>query len=179
MKKRPHFYYTVDADSPTGHRLQDFMTRCAVAEEQARQWVAKQGANEYVESISGMAGGVGAVLFADEDCAKGWEGITAADGTVYYLPEPNSELEREMYALPTVSEMELISILSFKHRFSKGGTMLPFTFGDETPIVFLHGNIWYADVPYECEANGCCRVGEKDFEKHRLKAAQKAERTQE
>ena len=44
--------------------MQAFMTRCQEAEEQALEWVTKQGAEHYYESPECMAGGVGAVEFA-------------------------------------------------------------------------------------------------------------------
>lgn len=169
-QQRPHFYFKVGADTDTGRRLQDFIDRCARAQEEARQWAEAQGASEYLESPDGMAGGVGAVAFSEGDNAKGWESVRAADGTVWYLPEPDSELERGMYALPVVSEAELIAILSLKPRMSRSGKPMPFTFGGETPIVFLHRGFWYADMPYQSEAADCAPVEEKEFYRRRLAA---------
>lgn len=169
-QQRPHLYFKVSADTPTGRRLQDFVGRCARAQEEARQWAEAQGASEYLESPDGMAGGVGAVAFSEGDKAKGWESVKAADGTVWYLPEPDSDLERGMYALPVVSEAELIAVLSLRSRMSKSGKPMPFTFGDETPLVFRHHGFWYADIPYESEASECELIGEKEFFRRRFAA---------
>ena len=64
--KKPHYYYKVSAESNVGRDIQAFMTRCQEAEEQALEWVKKQGAEHYYESPEGMAGGVGCVEFADK-----------------------------------------------------------------------------------------------------------------
>ena len=64
--KKPHYYYKVSAESNVGRDIQAFMNRCQEAEEQALEWAKKQGADHYYESPEGMAGGVGAVEFADK-----------------------------------------------------------------------------------------------------------------
>ena len=56
--KKPHYYYKVSAESNVGRDIQAFMNRCQEAEEQALEWVKKQGAEHYYESPEGMAGGV-------------------------------------------------------------------------------------------------------------------------
>ena len=48
--KKPHYYYKVSAESSVGRDIQAFMTRCHEADEQALEWVKKQGAEHYYES---------------------------------------------------------------------------------------------------------------------------------
>lgn len=163
MKKRPHYYYRFAKDTATGKQLQTFFAACADAQEQARVWAEKQGAKSYFESTNGMAGGVTLVEFENCIAKEGWEKMTAPDGSVFFYPAPDSPLEKEMMALPVVSEMKLIPILSFMERKTKDGRPLPFTFGDETPIIFLHHGFWYVDIPYESEAEGAERIEERAF----------------
>ncbi len=169
-KKRPHYYYKIGVETATGLRLQDFFARCARAQEQARKWAMAQGASHYYELPDGMAGGVGAVVFGGGADVKGWERIEAPGGEAFYLPERGGELEREMYSLPVVFETELVAVLSLKPSVSKSGKPMPFTFGDETPVVFLHRGFYYADMPYLSEAADCAPVGEKEFRGSRLAA---------
>ena len=77
--KKPHYYYKVSAESNVGRDIQAFMTRCQEAEEQALEWVKKQGADHYYESPEGMAGGVGAVEFADHSDHAGWDKVETPD----------------------------------------------------------------------------------------------------
>ena len=102
--KKPHYYYKVSAESNVGRDIQAFMNRCQEAEEQALEWVKKQGAEHYYESPEGMAGGVGAVEFADITEREGWDKEVSPDGRVFFFPIEGSDLEREMNALPVVSE---------------------------------------------------------------------------
>lgn len=160
---RPHYYYKTLATTEVGKMLQDFINRCNDASETARQWAEKQGATSYIESPEGMAGGIAALEI--ENCLgkEGFERIVMLNGNVVFLPEADSELEKEMYALPIVSESELIRILQFKPRLNSKGKLLPVTFGDQTPVVFLCGDYWYVDVPYECLADGLVSIKPHKF----------------
>ncbi len=170
MKKKPHYYYKYMSGSDAGIALQAFMAECQEASETARQWAEKQGADAYYESPFGMAGGINAVEFDHTIGKEGWEAVNAPDGRRLFIPEADSELEKEMVALPVVSEAKLIGILSLKPKMNTDtGKALPFTFGDETPVVFLHHDCWYADVPYESEDAHATRIDEKEF--YRQKAA--------
>ncbi len=169
--KRPHHYYKIAADTPTGKALRDFTDKCREADDAARQWAAAHGAANYYESPTGMAGGVAAVEFGDTVLGKdGWERLTAQDGRILFVPRPDTQLEREMYALPVVSETALIGILRFKRRAGKRGNPLPFTFGDETPVLFPRGGHWYCDVPYESESEDAAAVSEKEFYSRKMAA---------
>ena len=85
-----------------------------------------------------------------------------------------SELEKEMMALPIVNEAALIAILQFKPKMAKDKegkeVQLPFTFGDTTPVLFLHHGFFYTDVPYESISTDCQAITEKEF-LHRKMAA--------
>ncbi len=179
MSNRPHNYYKVSAETATGTEIQKFMNDCQEANEKARQWAEEHEVTQYYESPAGMAGGIAAVEFSDTTLSKeGWMRIAAPDGRILWLPEENTELETEMYALPVVSEVRLISILDFKQRVSeKTGKPLPFTFGDDTPIIFLHHDTWYMDMPYECQSTDCAPISEKEF--YRRKMAATNEQTNE
>lgn len=170
MKKRPEHFYRFAEDSTVGKHLHDFFAECADAQEQARAWAERQGAKTYYESPDGMAGGVGFVEF--ENCLgkEGWEHMTAPDGSQLFYPAPESALEKEMYALPVVSEMKLIPVLSFKSHKTKDGKPVPFTFGNETPVLFLHHGFWYAKVPYESEAECAEIITEHEFYKRKMAA---------
>ena len=170
MKKRPEHFYRFAEDSTVGKHLHDFFAECADAQEQARAWAERQGAKTYYESPDGMAGGVGFVEF--ENCLgkEGWEHMTAPDGSQLFYPAPDSALEKEMYALPVVSEMKLIPVLSFKSHKTKDGKPVPFTFGNETPVLFLHHGFWYAKVPYESEAECAEIITEHEFYKRKMAA---------
>jgi hypothetical protein len=170
MTKRPHYYYRFVEDGSVGKQLQIYFATCADAQEQARAWAEKQGAKSYYESTNGMAGGVTLVEFENCIAKEGWEKMTTPDGSVFFYPAPDSALEKEMTALPVVSENKLIPILSFKARKAKDGKTLPFTFGDETPIIFLHHGFWYVDIPYESEAEGAERIEERAFFARRMAA---------
>ncbi len=163
MKNKPHYYYRFAEESNTGKQLQAFFAACADAQEQARAWAEKQGAKSYFESANGMAGGVVLVEFENCIAKEGWEKMTAPDGSVFFYPAPDSALEKEMSALPIVSEMKLIPILSLKAKKTKTGKPVPFTFGGETPILFLHHGFWYVDVPYVSEADGAEKIEERAF----------------
>lgn len=170
MTERPHFYYKIAADGTVGVKLQEFMNLCADAEEKARQWAERQGASSYYESPDGMAGGVAAVEFANAIAKDGWEKVAAPKGESIFLPEADSDLEKEMYALPVVSETQLIGILALKPRKNRKGQSLPFTFGNVTPVIFKHHDYWYVDVPYESENASAVSIDEKDFYRRRMAA---------
>lgn len=170
MKKRPEHFYRFAEDSTVGKQLHDFFAECADAQEQARVWAEKQGAKSYYESPDGMAGGVGLVEFENCLSKEGWESMTTPDGSLLFYPAPDSALEKEMYALPVVSEMKLIPILSFKPRKTKDEKPVPFTFGNETPVLFLHYGYWYAKVPYESEAECAESIMEREFYKRKMAA---------
>ena len=168
--KKPHYYYKVSAESNVGRDIQAFMNRCQEAEEQALEWVKKQGAEHYYESPEGMAGGVGCVEFAETTEREGWDKEVSPDGRVFFFPIEGSDLEREMNALPVVSEAELFAILDLQPKRTKDNLPLPMTFGNNTPIVFLHQGCWYADVPYESGSADMQKISETKFQK-RLRAA--------
>ena len=167
--KKPHYYYKVSADSNVGRDVQTFMNRCQEAEEQALEWVKKQGAEHYYESPEGMAGGVGAVEFADTE-REGWDKEVSPDGRVFFFPIEGSDLEREMNALPVVSEAEMFAILNLQPKRTKDNLPLPMTFGNSTPIVFLHQGYWYADVPYMSADMTLTKIDEKDFYRRKMAA---------
>lgn len=167
---KPHYFYKTTDDGHVGAQLQEFMNRCAEAEEKARQWAEKQGASHYYESPDGMAGGVGAVEFDNTIAKDGWEKITTPDGRVFFLPMEGTDLEKEMYSLPVVSESELIGILNFIPRKNKAGLPLPFSFGDQTPVIFRHHGYWYIDVPYQAADISITPIEEKEFNRRKMAA---------
>ena len=168
--KKPHYYYKVSAESNVVRDIQAVMNRCQEAEEQALEWVKKQGAEHYYESPEGMAGGVGAVEFADTTEREGWDKEVSPDGRVFFFPIEGSDLEREMNALPVVSEAELFAILNLQPKRTKDNLPLPMTFGNSTPIVFLHQGYWYADVPYVSADMALTKIEEKEFYRRRMAA---------
>lgn len=168
--KKVKYYYSATAESGTGKRLQEFMNKCAAAEEQARQWAEKIGADHYYESPNGMAGGVGAVEFDNTLSKEGWEKVVTPDGRILFYPEPDSDIEKEMFALPVVSETELIGILRFVHDNKKEGQLPMYTFGNETPIIFFHHGLWYIEVPYQSADATLTPIEEKEFYRRRLAA---------
>ena len=168
--KKPHYYYKVSAESHVGRDIQAFMTRCQEAEEQALEWAKKQGAEHYYESPEGMAGGVGAVEFADTTEREGWDKEVSPDGRVFFFPIEGSDLEREMNALPVVSEAELFAILDLQPKRTKDNLPLPMTFGNSTPIIFLHDGYWYADVPYVSADMALTKIEEKEFYRRKMAA---------
>ena len=171
--KKPHYYYKVSAESSVGRDIQAFMNRCQKAEEQALEWVKKQGAEHYYESPEGMAGGVGCVEFADKAEHYDWDREETPEGRVLYFPVVGSDLEEEMNALPVVSEAELFAVLDLQPKRTKDNLPLPMTFGNSTPIVFLHQGCWYADVPYESSSADMQKISETKFQKRLMAAAQK------
>ena len=168
--KKPHYYYKVSVESNIGRDIQKFMTRCHEAEEQALQWVKKQGAEHYYESPEGMAGGVGAVEFADAAEHDDWDREETSDGRVLYFPVVGSDLEEEMNALPVVSEAELFGILDLQPNRTKDNLPLPMTFGNSTPIIFLHEGYWYADVPFVIVNVTLTKLEEKEFYRRNIAA---------
>ena len=168
--KKPHYYYKVSAESNVGRDIQAFMSRCQEAEEQALEWVKKQGADHYYESPEGMAGGGGAVEVADKAEHDNWDREETPDGRVLYFPVVGSDLEEEMNALPVVSEAELFAILDLQPKRAKDNLPLPMTFGNSTPIVFLHQGYWYADVPYVSANVTLTKIEEKEFYRRKMAA---------
>ena len=112
--KKLHYYYKILAISNVGEELQKFMHRCQEAEQKALDWAKKHGAEHYYESPDGMAGGVGAVEFAETVAHDGWDRTETPDGRVLFFPMEGTDLEKEMNALPVVSEAELIGIFSLQ-----------------------------------------------------------------
>lgn len=168
--KRPHYFYKTPATSVVGQQLQQYINRCDEASEKARQWAEKQGATSYIESPQGMAGGIAALEIENCVSKEGLERIVMPNGNVIFIPEPDSELEHEMFSLPIVSEVELIAILHLRPRIGSNGKKLPITFGDQTPILFLYRDYWYFDVPYESQAQEVSLIPEKEFYRRRLSA---------
>ena len=168
--KKPHYYYKVSAESNVGRDIHAFMTRCQEAEEQALEWAKKQGVEHYYESPEGMAGGVGAVEFAETTEREGWDKEVSPDGRVFFFPIEDSDLEREMNALPVVSEAEMFAILNLQPKRTKDNLPLPMTFGNSTPVVFLHQGYWYADVPYASADMTLTKIEEKEFYRRKMAA---------
>lgn len=168
--KKPHYFYKVSAPSDVGREIQNYMNRCQDAEQQALEWAKKHGAEHYYESPDGMAGGVGAVEFADSSERDGWDKEVSPDGRVFFFPMAGTDLEKEMNALPVVSEAELIGIFSLQPKHTKNNLPLPMTFGDSTPVVFLHQGFWYADVPYVSADMTLTQIEEKEFYRRRMAA---------
>lgn len=166
--KKPHYFYKVSATSDVGREIQNFVNRCQDAEQQALEWVKKQGAEHYYESPDGMAGGVGAVEFTNAVAHDGWDRTETQDGRVLFFPMEGTDLEKEMNALPVVSETELISIFNLQPKRTKNNLPLPMTFGDSTPIVFLHQGFWYADMPYVSADMTLTQIEEKEFYRRRM-----------
>lgn len=168
--KKPHYYYKISATSNVGRDIQTFMHRCQESEEKARKWVERQGASGYYDSPEGMAGGVGAVEFADTTGRDGWDKEVSPDGRVFFFPIEGTDLEKEMNALPVVSETELFGILSLQPKRTKDNLPLPMTFGNSTPIVFLHQGYWYADMPYVSADMTLTNIEEKEFYRRKMAA---------
>lgn len=168
--KKPHYFYKVSATSDVGREIQNYMNRCQDAEQQALEWAKKHGAEHYYESPDGMAGGVGAVEFADSSERDGWDKEVSPDGRVFFFPMAGTDLEKEMNALPVVSEAELIGIFSLQPKRTKNNLPLPMTFGNNTPVVFLHQGFWYADVPYVSADMTLTQIEEKEFYRRRMAA---------
>ena len=168
--EKPHYYYKVPAETNVGRDIQAIMNRCPEAEEQALEWVKKQGAEHYYESPTGMAGGVGAVEFADAAEHDGWDRVETPDERVLYFPIEDSDLEKEMNDLQVVSEAELFGILDLQPNRTKDNLPLPMTFGNNTPIVFLHEGYWYADVPYVSGNIALDKIEEKEFYRRKMAA---------
>ena len=168
--KKPQYDDKVSAESNVGRDIQACMNRCQEAEEQALEWVKKQGAEHYYESPEGMAGGVGAVEFADTTEREGWDKELSPDGRVFFFPIEGSDLEREMNALPVVSEAEIFAILNLQPKRTKDNLPLPMTFGNSTPHVFLHQGYWYADVPYVSADITLTKIEEKEFYRRKMAA---------
>ncbi len=161
--EKPHFFYKTKEHTLVGQNLQQFINDCDAASETARLWALAHGVEVYYESANGMAGGIAAVEFSDDKPHEGWECIAEYNEQKFFAPVADSDLEKEMYALPVVSEFKLIGILNFKHRTKSDGTPLPITFGDTTPRLFSLQGYWYVDVPYECQAQGLESIDVKDF----------------
>ncbi len=168
--KKPHYFYRIAATSKAGENLQEFFNKCQEAEEMARKWAEKQGASGYYESPEGMAGGVGAVEFADTHERYGWDKEVSPDGRVFFFPIEGSDLEKEMLALPVVSEVELIDILNLQPKLTDNNLPMPMTFGNSTPIVFLYHGYWYADMPYASADLSVERIEEKEFYRRKMAA---------
>lgn len=168
--KKLHYYYKILAISNVGEELQKFMHRCQEAEQKALDWAKKHGAEHYYESPEGMAGGVGAVEFADTTERDGWDREVSPDGRVFFFPIEGTDLEKEMNDLPVVSEAELFGILNLQPNRTKDNLPLPMTFGNSTPVVFLHQGYWYADVPYASADMTLTKIEEKEFYRRKMAA---------
>lgn len=176
---RPHVYLKIAEESKTGKKLKAFFAECSEASEKARAWAEKQRADTYYESPEGFAGGVAMVEFKNTISKEGWTNIQepTKDGmknTPFFIPDEGSDLEKEMMALPLVNEAALIAILQFKPKMAKDKegkeVQLPFTFGDTTPVLFLHHGFFYTDVPYESISTDCQTITEKEFLRRKMAA---------
>lgn len=168
--EKPHYFYKVSVDKKVARDIQTFMYRCQDVEQTALNWARKQGAEHYYESSEGMAGGVGAVEFADTTGRDGWDKEVSPDGRVLFFPMEGTDLEKEMAALPVVSEAELIGILNLQPKRTKENLPLPMSFGNRTPIVFLHQGYWYMDVPYVSADMTLTQIEEKEFYRRKMAA---------
>lgn len=168
--KKPHYYYKTPQNSEVGKKLQDFFKRCKDAVGAACAWVEKQGASSYYESPEGMAGGVSAVEFADAHERDGWDKEVYPDGSILFFPMEGTDLEKEMNALPVVSETELIGIMNLQPKRTRDNRPVPMTFGDSTPVVFLHHGYLHADMPYVSVDLSVERIEEKEFYRRRMAA---------
>ena len=164
MTKKPHFYYKVKQNSEAEAQVKNFLQRCDDASEQARTWAEEHGASQYIESPEGMAGGLAGLFFKGEP-ADGFKPVPLPDGSTLYWPEEDSETEREMLALPVVSETELIGIFKLVPHEAKNGKKVPMTFGDTTPLLFFHPTkqCYYTDVPYKSASDELEEIDEKEF----------------
>lgn len=176
---KPHNYLKIAEESETGKKLKAFLAECNEASEKARAWVEQQGGDTYYESPEGFAGGVAMVEFKNTIHKEGWKNVQVPtkDGwqsTSLFTPDEGSELEKEMLALPVVNEAALISILQFKPKMAKDKdgkeVQLPFTFGNTTPVLFLHHGYFYTDVPYESQGEDCKAITEKEFLRRKMAA---------
>ena len=176
---KPHNYLKIAEESETGKKLKAFFAECNEASEKARAWVEQQGGDTYYESPEGFAGGVAMVEFKNTIHKEGWKNVQVPtkDGwqsTSLFTPEEGSDLEKEMLALPVVNEAALIAILQFKPKMAKDKdgkeVQLPFTFGNTTPVLFLHHGFFYTDVPYESMNTDCQAITEKEFLCRRMAA---------
>ena len=75
-----------------------------------------------------------------------------------------------MKALPIVSETELFDILDLQPNRTKDNLPLPMTFGNSTPIIFLHDGYWYVDVPYMSANVTLTNIEEKEFYRRKMAA---------
>lgn len=166
--RRPHHYLKIAAESGVGKKLQEFADRCAAAEEKAHAWVEKLGCSSYFESTEGFAGGVTALIYLADPKNEDLEMVHSQNGEMYFCPKEDTELLKEMNALPVVSEVELIAILALERRTSSDGKPLPMTFGKAAPPLFLHHGFWYTDVPYKSTAEDCQEIPEKEFLRRRM-----------
>lgn len=176
---KPHNYLKIAEESETGKKLKAFIAECNEASEKARAWVEQQGGDTYYESPEGFAGGVAMVEFKNTIHKEGWKNVQVPtkDGwqsTSLFTPDEGSELEKEMMALPIVNEASIISILQFKPKMAKDKegkeVSLPFTFGNTTPVLFLHHGFFYTDVPYESTSEDCQAITEKEFLRRKMAA---------
>lgn len=165
--KKPHYYYQISVTSDTADQLQVFVDQCTDAAEQARQWAEKQGADHYIESPKGMAGGIVAVEFDNTIAKEGWERIDTPTEDIYFVPADGSALEKEMKKLPVVNEAALFGILSLVPNRNKKGVALPMTFGNTTPIIFKHKDYWYVDAPYKSNDSHVALIDEHYFNRQK------------
>lgn len=176
---KPRNYLKIAEESETGKKLKAFIAECNEASEKARAWVEQQGGDTYYESPEGFAGGVAMVEFKNTIHKEGWKNVQVPtkDGwqsTSLFTPDEGSDLEKEMLALPVVNEAALIAILQFKPKMAKDKegkeVPLPFTFGNTTPVLFLHHGFFYTDVPYESTSEDCQAITEKEFLRRKMAA---------
>lgn len=170
MKHAKYYLYKTAVESEVGIRLTLFVKKCQEAEEAAKAWVKRQGAEHYYESSVGMAGGVAAVEFDHVLYKEGWDRIDIPDGGAIFVPEAGSEFVKEINALPIVAETELVPILDLQPSVTRNGMKAPFTFGDKPPVLFRHHGYWYVRVPYESQHADMQAITEKEFYRRRLAA---------
>ena len=64
----------------------------------------------------------------------------------------------------------LFGILDLQPKRTKDNLPLPMTFGNSTPVVFLHQGYWYADVPYASADMTLTKIEEKEFYRRKMAA---------
>ena len=168
IKTKPHHYFKIAAGSGVGKMLQGFMDKCQEADKKACAWADKQGATAYLELADGFAGGIGTLIYSTEPHIEDMEVICERDGEYYCCPKANTDLLKEMSALPVVNELELMGILALKQITTSDGRPLPMTFGKTTPPLFRYHDYWYTDVPYESTSDDCKEIKAKEFLRRRM-----------
>ena len=182
-KKRKMLYYRVWKNSQQGKNLTELWAKCQEAEKAAREWVKQFGTDKYYEDPIAIAGGVGAVVFdndeeVDHDVWNKVEGID--DAYMLNLPEGFSyvnykdkdltneqkavQLEMQRVKLPMVGEAQFLDCVHPQTVISKRtGKPLPIVM-HKTPLWFLGKDaFWYVGVTFPLEPRGMTQILENTF----------------